>query len=257
VSDDSVLQFYDRLSGDYHLLFENWEQSVRWQGEVLDRLIRSQFDEPPATVLDCCCGIGTQAIGLALRGYRVRGTDLSTAAVERARREAQALSVAVPFEVADVRTLAETVPGTYDVVLACDNALPHLLTDEDLQRAVDSMAAKLGPGGLFLASTRDYDDLVRERQRATLPRVFDDPLGKRISFQVWDWTPDGRGYQVQQFFVRGSGSNWQTTQYATWYRALLRQELEGIMRPCGLSEIRWHMPPDSGYYQPIVTARKP
>jgi SAM-dependent methyltransferase len=255
--DDSVLQFYDRLSSEYHLLFENWEQSARWQGEVLDRLLRAEFDQPPSTVLDCCCGIGTQAIGLALRGYRVQGTDLSAPAVERARREAGTLGVAIPFEVADVRTLADKVSGTFDVVLACDNALPHLLTDEDLQQAVNSMAARLRPGGLFLASTRDYDDLVRERPRVTPPRIFPDPAGRRVSFQVWDWTPDGRGYQVQQFFVRGSGNDWQTTQYATWYRALLRHELDEMLRRGGLSEVHWHMPPESSYYQPIVTARKP
>ncbi|MGY5060876.1 hypothetical protein ACWDFR_43675 [Streptomyces sp. 900105755] len=31
-------------------------------------------------MLDCSCGIGTRAIGLALRGHRVTGTDLSVRA---------------------------------------------------------------------------------------------------------------------------------------------------------------------------------
>ena len=33
---------------------------------------------PPASVLDCTCGIGTQALPLAALGYRVTGTDATT-----------------------------------------------------------------------------------------------------------------------------------------------------------------------------------
>jgi SAM-dependent methyltransferase len=155
----------------------------------------------------------------------VQGTDISPRAIARARREAETLGVQIPFEVADVRTLNEHVTGIFDVVLACDNALPHLLTDEELQRALDNMAGRLRPGGLLLASIRDYDELVRQRPRTTPLRVFDDPEGRRIVFQVWDWTPDGRCYRLQQFIVRAVGAGWQTAQYATWYRALLREEL--------------------------------
>jgi SAM-dependent methyltransferase len=254
--DDSVLRFYEDLSGDFHLLFEDWRQGVVRQGEVLDRLLTEHLGPGPHAVLDCCCGIGTQAIGLALHGHRVQGTDLSPRAVERARREAESFGVSIPFGVADLRTLGEEVSGKFDAVLACDNSLPHLLTDEDLQRAVNNMAARLRPGGLFLASTRDYDELARQRQKVTPPRVFDEPAGRRIVFQVWDWTADGRSYQVNQFIVRGAGDAWQTTHFATWYRALLRDELSAALRRAGLGQIRWHRPEDCGYYQPVITARK-
>jgi 2-polyprenyl-3-methyl-5-hydroxy-6-metoxy-1,4-benzoquinol methylase len=253
---DSVLQFYDDLSGGYHLLFEDWRQTVVRQGEVLDRLLGECLGPGPHSLLDCCCGIGTQAIGLALRGHRVRGTDLSPQAIERAPKEAASFGVSIPFGVADVRTLGEQVSDTFDAVLACDNALPHLLTDEDLQQAVNNMAARLRPGGLFVASTRDYDELARQRQKATQPRVFDEPAGRRIVFQVWDWTADGRSYQLNQYIVRGSGDAWQTTRFTTWYRALQREELSAALRRAGLEQISWHRPEDCGWYQPVVTARK-
>ena len=48
--------------------------------DALDALI----GQDRAEVLDCSCGIGTQAIGLALRGHRVTGTDLSFRAAARA-----------------------------------------------------------------------------------------------------------------------------------------------------------------------------
>ncbi len=77
--DDQTLQFYEQLADDYHLIFADWRESVRRQGEILDRLICAAMGDQAQTVLDCACGIGTQAIGLALHGYRVHATDLAPA----------------------------------------------------------------------------------------------------------------------------------------------------------------------------------
>ena len=253
--DDSVRAFYDELADDYHLLFADWRESVRRQAAALDGLIRGELGPGPRSILDCACGIGTQAIGLARLGHRVHATDLSPAAVARAEHEAATVGAALSFGVADLRTLAEQVGGAFDVVLACDNALPHL-TDDDLRRAVGNMAAKLRPGGLLLASFRDYDRLAQDRPVTEGPRVFDGPDGRRITFQVWDWADDGRGYRLHQFLVRETGAGWRTDHFATDYRALQRQDLDAVLRLAGLAEVRWHEPAESGYYQPIVTARK-
>ena len=67
-------------------------------------------------MLDCSCGIGTQAIGLALRGHDVLATDLSPGAVERAAREAAAMGTHLAIGVADFTRLAEQVEGTFACV---------------------------------------------------------------------------------------------------------------------------------------------
>jgi SAM-dependent methyltransferase len=255
--DSSVATFYAGLSGEYHLLFEDWQRSVRSQGATLDRMIREQLGDQTHAVLDCCCGIGTQAIGLALLGHRVQGTDLSPEAVARAGREAAAMGVSIPFAVADVRSLAESVPGVFDVVLACDNALPHLVEDADLRQGIRGMAHKLRPGGLFLASTRDYDALVQQRSPNTPPRITPGPPFRRVVFQVWDWSADGRTYRVHQFILKDTEAGWEMFHQDTIYRALLRDEFADALRSVGLTDVRWHMPQECGYYQPVVTARKP
>jgi glycine/sarcosine N-methyltransferase len=253
---DSVLKFYQDLASEYHHIFADWKQSVLWQGEVLDGIIRAALGKQPASLLDCTCGIGTQAIGLALRGYTVHATDLSPVAVERARREAASFGVTATFGVADVRTMAAQVPGSFEAVIACDNSLPHLLNDEDLRQAVHNVGAKLPANGLFLASIRDYDQITAEKPCSTMPRVFDDPEGRRIAFQVWDWSQDGRAYVVHQFMLKEVEGDWQAEHYVTQYRALLRHELSQCLREAGFSNIEWQMPAESGYYQPIVIARK-
>ena len=254
--DDSVLEFYEQLANAYHLIYEDWDKSIQRQAKVLDKIIQDHLHAPPRSVLDCSCGIGTQAIGLALLGYKVHATDLSPKAVQRARGEARRLGAEVTFGVADFRALKDRVEGTFDVVISCDNSLPHLITDDDLVLVAQNMASKLKPTGLLLASIRDYDRLAKEKPVLDSPRVLDGPEGRRIVFQVWDWSSDGRTYTAHQFILRETKGEWKTFHCTVDYRALLRDELSEVLREAGLSAIRWHMPKESGYYQPIVTGRK-
>jgi SAM-dependent methyltransferase len=254
---DSVSHFYDELAPYYHLIFGDWKRTVQRQAEVLDTLIRRR--KPVASslsMLDCSCGIGTQAIGLALRGYRVLGTDLSPRAVERARREAAGVGASASFTVADFRALESDVAGTFDLVISCDNALPHLLTREDLRLAARNLGSKLNPAGLLLVSLRDYDRLLQEKPQATMPAVYDGPDGKRVVFQVWNWQADGPLYRVDYFILRDEPGEWQMFHQTMVYRALPRDELTDVLRDVGFSDIRWHMPEETGYFQPIVTAFK-
>ena len=78
-----------------------------------------------------------------------------------------------------------------------------------------------------------------------------------ISFQIWEWDDEGRSYELAQFTLRGAGESWQTACRRTRLRALRRDELCAAIAAAGLSEVRWRTPDETGYYQPIVTARKP
>src|SRR4051812_48835926 len=114
----SVSHFYDELADDYHLIWPDWEATIRRQGSALHALIGKER----AAVLDCSCGIGTQAIGLALRGHRVTGTDLSPRAATRAAREAVHRNLSLRTAVADMRRLPFP-DGRFDAVVCADNAL--------------------------------------------------------------------------------------------------------------------------------------
>lgn len=68
--------FYDQLAPVYHLIHQDWNASVARQAEQLSMIIESEW-RGSRRVLDVSCGIGTQAIALALRGYSVAASDLS------------------------------------------------------------------------------------------------------------------------------------------------------------------------------------
>lgn len=251
-----VQTFYDQLAGSYEFIFRDWQQAVRRQGEALDHFIQAQGQSKPLALLDCTCGVGTQALGLAARGYNVHATDLSPTAVQRAADFAADFNVTMTFGVADVLKLSEQVEGEFDVVLSCDNAFAHFIDDAALYTAAREAASKLRENGLLLISIRDYDQIAQEMPRTTLPNVTDLPSGRRIVYQVWDWAVGARSYELSMFITQQEGDQWRTTCLRSRLRALRRADLSAALREAGLRDITWHMPEASGYYQPIVTARK-
>lgn len=247
--------FYDTLAADYHLLFGDWWTSAQRQGDVLGGLLRRHGVHPPARVLDCTCGIGTQALPLARQGYRVVGSDISQHAVERARSEARMRDIDVQLITADVRRVADVAGQGFDTVISTDNSLPHLLTDNDLAEALASIRRCLQPGGLLMASTRDYDALVRDRVAGVVPTEHDVDGQRWIVGQAWTWAADHKTVQISLFLLVQQERGWTTEVLTTTYRALLRSELTTALIAAGFEDVHWIHPDESGYYQQIVTAR--
>src|SRR3990167_890076 len=102
---NSVERFYDELSEQYHLISSGWDESVKSQGEILNRILQENTQNSRLDILDCSCGIGTQAIGLALKGHNIFASDLSGKAVERAKLEAKRFGLEMRFGVSDFRNL--------------------------------------------------------------------------------------------------------------------------------------------------------
>jgi SAM-dependent methyltransferase len=256
VNDDGgVRSFYDSLAGSYDLIFPSWDASIGRQSRVISRLLADLCGAGRLRVLDCACGIGTQTLGLAMVGHEVAATDISSRAVQRAAREADRRGLSARFLVADMRRLP-FAPGSFDAVMCADNSLPHLLTDADLDAACAAMAAATRPGGALLVSLRDYERLTAERPAAMPPSVNQTDGSRVITFQLWRWHADGERYELEHFQLIESGGHWHVERRQTTYRALTRRTLDAALTRAGWESPTWHEPSDSGFYQPIVTARR-
>jgi glycine/sarcosine N-methyltransferase len=169
--------------------------------------------------------------------------------------------VALAVQVADLRELTEAISGPFDAVCALDNALPHLEGEAEVSQALGGLASflvpgGLVPGGLFLASIRDYDAMLQDRPRVEVPRVIDEPDDHRVVFQVWDWAADGGSYRLHLYFVRyRDGRGAETQVFTSRYWPLTRARLEALLAAAGLTGIAWHEPDSTGFHQPIVAAR--
>jgi hypothetical protein len=86
--------------------------------------------------------------------------------------------------------------------------------------------------------------------------VFNGEEGaRRIVHQVWERI-DGDRYTVHLYITLERGGQWTALHFAAQYRCLLRSELSSALERCGLEDVRWLMPQESGSYQPIVLARR-
>ena len=85
---DIVQTFYDNLATHYDKLFLDWQATSKEQAVILDRIFMNSGFDKGASILDCACGIGTQAIGLAAIGYNVTGSDISDGEITEAKERA-------------------------------------------------------------------------------------------------------------------------------------------------------------------------
>jgi glycine/sarcosine N-methyltransferase len=250
----AVQASYDDLAADYERIFPDWHESSRRQGAALDRLISAELGPGARAVLDCAAGIGTQALALAGLGHRVAATDLSGAALRRAAAGSMSGRRLAGVAVADMRRLP-VADASVDVVVCADNSLPHLLTAAEVTTALREMRRVARPGGLVLVSTRDYDELRRTRPAATPVQVSRDAERLTTTFQLWSWHDDGERYDYEHLMLTGDGTGWRVGHRTGTYWALTRAELSALASDAGLVGVRWLLPAQTGFFQPLLLAR--
>jgi 2-polyprenyl-3-methyl-5-hydroxy-6-metoxy-1,4-benzoquinol methylase len=252
---DAMSDFYDSMSGLYHLIFEDWDESIARQAGQLAAIIEGRWGADTRSILDVSCGIGTQSIGLAQRGFLVTASDLSERALARARAEAQRRAVEINFSVCDMRAAHIHHQREFDVVISVDNCITHLLNDDDLLQALRQIHGCTRPGGGCLLTVRDYD----QEQRGTgliKPYGVREADGKRtIIFQVWDFV--GQIYDMTMYFVEDDRTSEQLVTHVmrTRYNAVGTDKLLALMCEAGFTAAERL---DGCFYQPVLVGnRKP
>jgi SAM-dependent methyltransferase len=245
--------FYDELARFYHLIYPDWESSVARQASVLDEIVRQEINGTAQRVLDVSCGIGTQSLGLATLGYKVTASDLSSGAVERAKREAAARELPIRFSVADMRGAFDHHRQTFDVVLSCDNAVPHLLSDEDIRAAFEQFYQCTRPGGLCLISVRDYAVMELGGIQVKPYGVRDEGDIRYVLLQTWEF--HGEIYDLTMYFVEDrGGAECRTHAFRSRYYAVPITRLVDLLREAGFEAVRRI---DGRFFQPVVVAQRP
>jgi SAM-dependent methyltransferase len=245
--------FYDRMANLYHLIFENWDESIERQAGQLSGIIEERWGVGSKRILDVSCGIGTQAIGLAQRGFVVTASDLSAGAIARASVEAQSRSVEIDFSICDMREVYAHHQRQFDVVISGDNSITHLLNDDDLLLALRQMHECTRPGGGCLLTVRDYD---REERGVGLVKPYgvrEDRGNRYVIFQVWDFV--GQVYDMAMYFVVDDRTSEQLVTHVmrTQYNAVGTDQLRALMRRAGFTATERL---DGRFYQPVLVGNR-
>ena len=247
-----VRGFYDALAPWYHLVYQDWEASIAWQGQALASLLASEWGSLPHNVLDAAVGIGTQALGLATLGFQVTGSDISPVAVHRAGDEAARRGIRLPCFIADVRALPVR-SATFDAVIACDNALPHLLCEDEIHQALQECLRCLRPNGGCVISMRDYE--VPPPPGTVETRDYGDRTWSgracRLS-QIWRW--HGAFYDVAFELVTKDGAKEVVARTPpTTYFAIRTERVAMLMEQVGFTRVRRI---DGCLFQPVLVGAR-
>lgn len=150
---------YGELAEVYEWLISDAKMTPAAFAEAFDDVI--DLLPPDAQVLDCSCGTGQLALGLAGLGFRVVATDASDAMVRRTGELAEEHG-------ASLRTLRAAwgeLPGhlddaSFDMVFCVGNSLHHAQGATGRLAALQSMSRLLRPGGRCVLTSRNWE-LVR------------------------------------------------------------------------------------------------
>lgn len=248
-------RYYNSLAPFYKYIYQDWEASVQRQADALNGVIREYFGEKPKTVLDASCGIGTQSIGLAKLGYQVTASDLSPTAIEQAQQEALKHGVQIEFHVVDMRQIWQAYQRQFDIVIACDNSVPHLLSDEEILLAFKQYYQCTKSDGGCLISVRDYAQMERiDKGKQMAPRlVHQTDRGQVILFDVWDF--DGDYYEITTYLVDDVGKTEAKTKVISGgkYYCVDISTLERLFKEAGFEAVHIFR---ERFYQPLILAKK-
>ena len=190
---------------------------------------------PGARVLDCACGTGPVAVGLALRGFAVSASDASPEMVERTRALADARGVEVT---AEVRRWEDLRGGPVDAVLCVGNSLTHA---QDRRAALAGMRSVARDGALLAVTSRNWErpqeageeTVERGGRRARIRRAWHAGDPRTLEIEV---TLDGEVYAERLAY-------WPFT----------HEELDADLRAAGWLAATSTWSPDADRY--LVTAR--
>ena len=131
---------YDSLAALYQRQYANYRDDIGFYSRLAERLGITR-------VLEIGAGSGRVSIPLARRGLQVTGLELSLKMLEIGVQNAAREGVSVDFIQGDARDFK--LEQKFELIVAPFNALMHLYTVSDQDRALRCIKAHLEPGGVF------------------------------------------------------------------------------------------------------------
>ena len=117
--------------------------------------------------VDLGAGLGLHAIPLARRGFRVVAIDSCEPLLNELRSRGAALPISCVY--ADLLEFPAYINERPQVILCMGDTLTHLESFSAVQSLLSSIAASLGPGGMFVATFRDYATSALEGDQRFIP----------------------------------------------------------------------------------------
>jgi SAM-dependent methyltransferase len=191
-------------------------------------------------VLDLGAGSGRVTIPLARDGHRVTALDQSPAMLAKLRQRVAALPQAVRsrLEVVEGDLCTFSLPGKFDLAIACFNVFEHLYTRSEVDACLRRVLAHLAPGGAlaFDVQLPDLEWLTRDPSKRWAKTRFTDPsTGLRTLYSTnHDYDPVSQIAMIRIFYDPiDPGGTARVVQLSQ--RKFFPAELEALVAHAGLT----------------------
>jgi SAM-dependent methyltransferase len=178
---DAFAPIYDDFNAqnDYEL----------WFSVLLPKL--EEYGLRQGKLLDVACGTGRSFAPMLRRGWEITACDISREMIARAKEKFPDEDIA--YDVADMARLPTY--GEFELVWALNDPVNYLVSDGDLQSALEAMGANLAADGLLV-----FDCNTLKMFRAS----FEPETGLRRDAR-WRWEGRGATGGVYEAEVSGEG----------------------------------------------------
>lgn len=165
------------------------------ESEKRTEIIRNDWktflgDRPIRSFLDVSIGTGGLTLPLQELGLEIYGSDLNGAMLDRCRAKARAKQRPADLRQSDFRDLSCWDGMEFDCVASTGNSLAYV-SNEDVAAALRRMSALVKPGGYLCFDSRNWEKILREKQRFYFYNPFFRDDTRINLMQVWDHHADG------------------------------------------------------------------
>jgi cyclopropane fatty-acyl-phospholipid synthase-like methyltransferase len=172
-------------------------EEIPWNNEAPPKLLVELLDSGKiqrCKAIDLGCGAGNYIIYLAEQGFEATGVDISPAAIEIARKNADKRGIKCDFIIADVVEGLSEIDQTWD--FAYDWGMLHHILPQSRKKYVENVYRILNPQGKYLSTCFSEKDsgfgsegkYMKTRLGTTLYFSSEDELRKLFEsfFQIKD-----------------------------------------------------------------------
>lgn len=200
----------------------------RWAAawEEVDHVIALLGLEPPARILDLCCGPGRHSLELARRGFRVTGVDRTPAYLEKARKQAEAEGLAIEFVQEDMRRFCR--PNSFDGAINLFTSFSYFEDPDEDRKVVSNLHSSLGDGARLVMELMGKEVLARIFRGRTWEEGRDFILLQECKIaRDWTW--------AENRWIKLDGQT--RKEFNVCHRLYSAAELRALLLDCGFKSV--------------------
>ncbi len=178
-----MASLYD--SADIYDLIESQERydayKKHWESVLENKKVN--------TMLDVSIGTGSVTLPVTELGISLSGSDLSETMLTKCKQKATDKDLSVDLKVSDFRELQCWQGNKYDMVASTGNSLAYV-SNEEVLKTLEQMDSLVADDGYLYFDLRNWDKILKERNRFFLYNPFFVDETRINLVQVWDYNDD-------------------------------------------------------------------